>query len=277
MGILSSLKQTVKEWKKHNPLFLGAGISFYIILSLGPLLVLMFFVLGNILTEEKAITGFIGQLERVVGERPSRVITSIIQAATSSSPRLLTTLTSIPLIFFGSTMIFFQLKYALNIIFEADKNQDESLKDIIKRYSFSFLMLLVLAVFLFLIIIKEPSLILLQDYLREFIPISWILFRILEITFSFSILVLLFMMIYLVLPDKKLEKKKVFYGSVVTALLFIISQFLIGINAEYTRIDNAIGAIGSFTILILWIFYSSLVFLFGAAFTKVVSKEKDYF
>jgi membrane protein len=277
MGILSSLKQTVKEWKKHNPLFLGAGISFYIILSLGPLLVLMFFVLGNILTEEKAITGFIGQLERVVGERPSRVITSIIQAATSSSPRLLTTLTSIPLIFFGSTMIFFQLKYALNIIFEADKNQDESLKDIIKRYSFSFLMLLVLAVFLFLIIIKEPSLILLQDYLREFIPISWILFRILEITFSFSILVLLFMMIYLVLPDKKLEKKKVFYGSVVTALLFIISQFLIGINAEYTRIDNAIGAIGSFTILILWIFYSSLVFLFGAAFTKVVSKEKDHF
>jgi membrane protein len=271
---ISLLKKTVATWKKDNPLFLGAGISFYVILSLGPIVVLMLFVVGNILSEERVITGVVEQLESAVGDKPASAIENLIQTATTASQKPITLLASIPLIFFGSTMIFFQLKYALNIIFDYEEKSKEGIKDIIKKYSFSFLMLLILAVILFMLVLKGPIINIMKDYLSEIMPVPWLVFRVIEISFSFGLLVFLFMMIYLILPDKKMGKRESFYGAIITALLFTIAQYLIGVNAENTSIDTAFGALGSLTIVILWIFYSSLVFLFGAAFTKVISGQK---
>jgi membrane protein len=268
------LKETAREWKKENPLFLGAGISFYVILSLGPILVMMFFLIGNIFSEEKAINEFMEQIKSVAGDRPAEILKNLIDTARSSSMKTITMLSSIPLIFFGSTMIFFQLKYALNIIFDYKDSREDNLKNMIKKYSFSFLMLLILASIFLLLVAKTPLLNILKDYLDEIIPVPWILFRIAESLFSFGLLVLLFMMIYIILPDKKMNKKDILLGSLVTAVLFTIVQYLVGINAENTQISNALGALGSFTILILWIFYSSLVFLFGASFTKVISGKR---
>jgi membrane protein len=269
------LKETAREWKKENPLFLGAGISFYVILSLGPILVMMFFLIGNIFSEEKAINEFMEQVKSVAGDRPAEILKGLIDTARSSSMKTITILSSIPLIFFGSTMIFFQLKYALNIIFEYKDEKEDNLKNMIKKYSFSFLMLLILASIFLLLAAKTPLLNILKDYLDEIIPVPWILFRIAEALFSFGLLVLLFMMIYIILPDKKMNKKDILLGSLVTAVLFTIVQYLVGVNAENSQISNALGALGSFTILILWIFYSSLVFLFGASFTKVISRKKS--
>jgi membrane protein len=270
--LLSLLKETAKEWKKENPLFLGAGISFYVILSLGPILVIMIFLIGSIFSEGQAINELTKQMENVVGEKPSQVIKDLIEKASSASNKGITIISSIPLIFFGSTMIFLQLKYALNVIFEYRDGKKDTIGHMVRKYSFSFLMLLVVASVFLLLVLKNPILNILKDQLSEIIPIPWFLFRIVEVIFSFALLVYLFMMIYKILPDKKMEKKHIFYGALVTSVLFIIVQYLVGINAENTNIGNAFGAIGSFTILILWIFYSSLVFLFGAAFTKVISK-----
>jgi membrane protein len=270
--IVSLLKQTASEWKKHNPLFMGAGISFYVILSVGPLLVLFLFGLGIFFSEQQAAAEIVDQVKGVLGEKPAEVLNNIIKQVTTSSGRFITLMSSIPLIFFGSTMVFFQLKYALNIIFEA--KQQSSLKENIRKYSFSFLMLLVMASVLFLLVLKNPILNIFKDYLNDVIPVPWLLFRIFEILFSFVLLTFVFLMVYLILPDKKMLFKDLLAGAVVTTFLFTIVQYLIGINAENTKIDNAYGAIGSFTILILWIFYSSLIFLFGASFTKVIAQQK---
>jgi membrane protein len=269
----SLFKKTLTIWKKDNPLFLGAGISFYVILSLGPIIVLMLFIIGNILPEEKAISGIVKQLESVVGDKPANAIKSLITTATTASENPVTILASIPLVFFGSTMIFFQLKYALNVMFDYHDSKGEGILEIVKKYSFSFLMLLILAGILLLLVIKGPLLNILKDYLNEIITIPWLLFRVVEISFSFGLLVVLFMMIYLILPDRKMGKRASFWGAVVTAVLFTIVQYLVGINAENTSIDNAFGALGYLTIVVLWIFYSALVFLFGAAFTRVLSGE----
>jgi membrane protein len=273
--ILSLFKEAAIEWKKENPLFLGAGISFYVILSLGPILVLMFLIIGSYFGEEEAVDEFVRQIQLVVGERPSGVLREIIEISATVPVRLITILSSIPLIFFGSTMIFFQLKYALNKIFGYESEVEKNFRNMVKEYSFSFLMLMVLAVVFFVIVAKTPFIDFLKDFLTPLIRIPWLLFRILEAVISLGVLIFLFMMIYLILPDKKMKKKEVFQGSVITAVLFMIVQYLVGINAENTRIDNAFGALGSFTILILWIFYSSLVFLFGASFTKVLLRQSE--
>jgi membrane protein len=271
--ILSLFKSTAKEWKKNNPLFLGAGISFYVILSLGPILVVLMFLMGALYGQNGAEGEIIEQIRGVVGDKPAEAISTIIQHASTASGKTIALLSSIPLIFFGSTMVFFQIRYALNIIFESEENGKGSLKDTIKKYSFSFLMLLILGSVLFLLIIKDPLLSILKDYLNDFLPVPWVLFRIVEILFSFALLVFVFFMVYYILPDKKMEKKDILIGSLVTAFLFTIVQYLIGLNAENSNIDSAYGAIGSATILLLWIFYSSLIFLFGASFTKVISRK----
>jgi membrane protein len=272
-NILRLLKQAALEWKRHNPLFMGAAISFYVILSMGPILVLLLFLVSNIFQGNNASAELVQNLEGIVGPKAAGVIQTIMERASTASGRTITLLASIPLIFFGSTMIFFQLKYALNIVFGYEKKGRDSLKKKIKSYSFSFIMLAVLGLVFFLLIIKNPLLALLKDQINEVIPLPWLAFRIIEIIFTFSLLVFVFMMIYLVLPDVKMKRKELFTGAFVTALLFIIVQYMVGMNAENTKINNAYGAIGSATILLLWVFYSSLVFLFGASFTKVLSQS----
>lgn len=268
-------KHTLKEWKKHNPLFIAAAISFYVILSLGPILVVLLFAASQILSQGSASGELIKELEGVVGPKASGVIKNIIQQVTTGSGKEITLLASIPLIFFGSTMIFFQLKYALNIIFGEKKDGPGSFKETIRQYSFSFLMLFIIGGVFLLLILKDPVLNLLKDNINDVLPVPWLAFRIIEIVFSFLLLVFIFVMVYKILPDKKMNFKDLLIGSFVTAFLFAVVQFLVGMNAENTEINNAYGAIGPITILILWIFYSSLVFLFGASFTKVLSLRRS--
>lgn len=271
---LTLLKRTFDAWKKHNPIFMAAAISFYILLSLGPILVLMLF-LFNIVFGQGGTEGRISSnIKNIAGPQPAEFIKSIMSQASTSTGRTLTLIASIPLMFFGSTMVFFQLKYALNLIFEHTKKEKRGIGETVRKYSISILMLIVIGVIFFLLMIKNPVLVLLKDNLSEIIRIPWSLFRILDAVFSFALLVLLFEMVYVILPDKKMKFRDSITGALVTSVLFTAVQFLVLMNVKNTQINSAYGAIGYFTVLLLWIFYSSLVFLFGASFTKAISETK---
>lgn len=271
-GKLSLIKQTGKEWANHNPLLTGAAISFYVILSLGPILAVLVIILGEIFGTKAAEGRIVNEIEFAVGQKPAQILQTIIQKASTASGKTMAIVSSIPLLFFGTTMIFFQLRHALNIIWEKE-DEETSFKEKIKNYSFSFLMLLIVGSFFFLLIIKNPVLALLKDYINTIISMPPFLFQILNFLITYALITLVFAAVYHFLPDAKIKGKSLWIGSAVTSFLFTVVQFLVGFNAANSSIDSAVGAIGSFTILFLWIFYSSLVFLFGACFTKVYSRK----
>jgi membrane protein len=269
------LKETAKEFARNKPLLMGAAISFYIILSMGPILVISILAIGSFLGEQAVKGQLVEEINRSVGEKLSQVLNYLILKAYQFPSKSAAILSSIPLIFFGCTMIFYQIKTSLDIIFETEDENGNSFLERIKNYSFSFLMLLVVGAVLFLLVIKSPLIDLLRENIENFLPIHQLLYRVIDFLFSFTIISILFSLIYKILPEKKLTWKECLIGGVVTSFFFTIVQVLVSINIKVSEVESAFGALGSYTILILWIFYSSLIFLFGANFTKVYHKLKN--
>lgn len=266
-------RETAKIFAKNNPLLLSAAISFYVILSLGPILAIIIFTVGLIFGQRAVEGEIVESIRNFVGQQPAEVIQTIIKKAYEIPSKTLTILSSVPLLFFGGTMIFYQIRNALNIIWEVENKKTEGLKNRIKNYGFSFIMLLVVGFILVILILKSPLINLFEDFLKQYTNIPSGLVDIIDFLINFITITFLFAMIYIFLTDASIRFPDVLIGAAVTSFLFTIVQFFIGINFEKTNIGSAIGAIGSFTILFLWVFYSSLVFLFGASFTFVYVKK----
>ena len=270
-------KQTGKEWGSHKPLFVGAGISFYIILSLGPILTLLVLLIGSFMGKANTIQQIVSQLQNMVGEKPASIIQQIVQKASSSSTGFMTILTSIPLLFFGSTMIFFQIRNALNTIWDIDVEKQKGIINKIKKYGFSFMMLSVVGLLFLALVLKNPVMQNIRAQLNEIVSIPPIIISIADYVISLILLTILFAMIYKILPEADINWSDVWIGAFVTAFLFLIVQILIAINVKNSNLETAFGSIGLFTILYLWIFYSSLIFIFGAEFTKIYAKKYGTF
>ena len=270
-------KQTAKEWGSHRALFIGAGISFYIILSLGPILTLMVLIIGSVMGKTNTTQDIVTQLQSIVGHKPAQIIQHIVQKASSSSTNFMTILTSIPLLFFGSTMIFYQIRNALNTIWDIEPEKKKGFMNKIKQYGFSFVMLSVVGLLFLAIVLKNPVIHNLREQISNIITVPPFLISFADYLISFLLLVVLFAMIYKILPEADISWSDVWIGASVTAFLFLIVQLIIGFNVRNSNIETAFGSIGVFTILYLWIFYSSLIFLFGAEFTKVYAKRYGTF
>ncbi len=270
-------KQTGKEWGSHKPLFVGAGISFYIILSLGPILTLLVLLVGSFMGKANTIQQVVSQMQNMVGDKPAEIIQQIVQKASSSSTSFMTILTSIPLLFFGSTMIFYQIRTALNTIWDIDTEKQKGIMNKVKKYGFSFMMLSIVGLLFLALVLKNPIMQNVSSRLNDIIPIPPVLISIADYVISFLLLTVLFAMIYKILPEVDITWSDVWVGAFVTAFLFLIVQIIVAFNAKNSNIESAFGSIGIFTILYLWIFYSSLVFLFGAEFTKIYAKRYGTF
>ncbi len=270
-------KQTGKEWGNHKPLFVGAGISFYIILSLGPILTLLVLLVGSFMGKANTIQQIVSQMQNMVGDKPAQVIQQIVEKASSSSTNFMTILSSIPLLFFGSTMIFYQIRNALNTIWDIDAEKQKGIMKKVKKYGFSFMMLSVVGLLFLALVLKNPIMQNAESRLNDIVPIPPFLISVADYVISFLLLTVLFAMVYKILPEVDISWSDVWVGAFVTAFLFLIVQVIVAFNAKNSNIESAFGSIGIFTILYLWIFYSSLIFLFGAEFTKIYAKRYGTF
>jgi len=147
----------------------------------------------------------------------------------------------------------------------------------VKKYGFSFMMLSIVGLLVLALVLKNPIMQNVQSELNDIVPIPAFLISIADYVISFLLLTVLFAMVYKILPEVDINWSDVWIGAFVTAFLFLIVQVLIAINIKNSKIETAFGSIGTFTILYLWIFYSSLIFLFGAEFTKLYAKRYGTF
>jgi membrane protein len=268
------LSSTYVEWRKQKPAILGAAISFFFIISLGPIMILAVGVVSMIFGTHAAESRIIRAIVEIIGYTPAEVIQTYLIQVQPSASKLFATLLSIPMILFGATMIFFQLKNTLNIIWEVKPHKEARFYHTAVRFVLSFSMVAMIGVLLILLISKSLLLAVFYEFIHQFITFPPIFLYFLDSAVSFLITTLLFAMIYKILPDIHLEWDDVLTGALVTSVLFTIGQFVIGIYLGSIDIDSAHSALGSLTVLLLWIYYSSLIFLIGAVFTKTYSNEK---
>lgn len=273
----SVFKSALQHFQSHRGARMGAALSYYAVFSIAPLGILIIALVGSVFGTELVEQSVITQAERFMGGGAGEFIESIITATTSQSLGIIGTILSIATILFGIFSLISVLDSSLDELWEtkvARVSQKRSflvqLKEIIKKKLPAFAMLPIIAIlFLFFVAISVS----LSFFAKELSMFGeWIHF--VEPIALFILGTVLFALIYKILPDRSLPGRELLIGGVVTSTLFLIGRLVIGYYIASFADTTIYGAAGSLVAILIWIYYSSQVFFFGASFTYIYSKKR---
>jgi membrane protein len=278
MGIIGVIKETVRDFLEDDCMDAAAALSYYTIFSLPAILVLILMLVGTIMNPSDVRGGFEGQLQTLMGPSAGDQVRTIIrQAEQRPHNGFIPTILGIAGLLFGATGAFGQLQKALNRAWnvEPDPNQG-GLKNFLAKRLFSFGMILVVAFFLLISLVISAALTGLGGRVGSFLPagVSGPLLEVINTVISLGAITLLFGAIFKIMPDAKIAWRSVWVGAGVTAGLFVVGKFLIGFYLGKSNPGQAYGAAGALAVLLLWIYYSSLILLFGAEFTETWAEQR---
>lgn len=266
-------KETFSEWSEDKASRLAAALAYYTVFSIAPLLIIAIAVAGLVFGQEAARGQLDNQIQGLVGQQSAELIQTMVESASKPTSGIIATVLAIATILFGASGLFGQLQEALNTIWEVEPKPGRGILGIIKDRFLSFTMVLGIGFLLLVSLVLSALLSALDTYLTDLLPGSIYLLQILNFVISFGVITLLFAMIYKILPDVKIAWSDVWIGAAVTSLLFALGKFLIGLYLGRSSAGSAYGAAGSLVILLLWIYYSAQILLFGAEFTQVYAKK----
>jgi membrane protein len=271
-GLLGIFKQSLQDFLKDDCMDSAAALSYYTIFSLPAILVLIMLLLSAVMNPSDVRGGFESQLQSLMGPTAGEQIRTIIQQAEQKpSNGLIPTLLGIAGLLFGATGAFGQLQKALNRAWNVAPDPHQGgIRNFLTKRLFSFGMILVVAFILLVSLVISAALSGLGDSLQRVLPegVSGPVLQAVNLVISFGVIVLLFAALFKVMPDAQIEWRSVWVGAAVTAALFVLGKYLIGFYLGQSNPGQAYGAAGSLAVLLLWVYYSSLILLFGAEFTE---------
>jgi membrane protein len=277
-GLFGILKESGKDFLDDDCMDSAAALSYYTIFSLPAILVLILMLVGTVMNPSDVRGGFEGQLQSLMGPSAGEQVRTIIQQAEQRPHSgVLPTLLGIAGLLFGATGAFGQLQKALNRTWDVEPDPTQGgVKNFLTKRLFSFGMILVVAFFLLVSLVISAALTGLGSRLGSFLPagLSGPFLEILNTLVSLGVITLLFAAMFKVMPDVQITWRSVWVGAGVTAVLFVMGKFLIGFYLGKSNPGQAYGAAGSLAVLLLWIYYSSLILLFGAEFTETWAKHR---
>ena len=271
----SQLKQTFQEWLQDKAPQLGAALAYYTVFSLAPLVLVLLAIIGVIFRDDPA-----GAWDKITEQMgyfldPSavQVVQSIAQKASQPGKSTLATLIGVALALFGASGVFGQLQDALNTIWGVKAKPGRGVWGFLRSRFLSFGMVAGICFLLLVSLAIEALLKAFSDYVQSVLPGGIVIALTIYVVFDFAVVVLLFAMIFKFLPDVEIQWRDVWIGAVITAILFSIGKWLLGFYLGSGAAGSAYGAASSLITLLLWIYYSSQILLFGAEFTQVYASR----
>jgi membrane protein len=271
--IWSLLKETFSEWSEDKASRLAASLAYYTVFSIAPVLIIVISVAGLVFGREAAQGQIEAQIQGLIGEESAQFIQTLIEASSNKTTGTIAAVIGIATLLFGATGLFGQLQDALNTIWEVTPKPGRGVMGIIKDRFLSFTMVLGIGFLLMVSLVISAALASLNEFLGSLFADMAILGQGLNSIISFGVITLLFAMIYKVLPDVEIAWGDVWIGAAVTALLFTIGKFLIGLYIGHSAVASSYGAAGALVVVLLWVYYSAQILLLGAEFTQVYAKK----
>lgn len=262
-------KKTTAAWWTEDPFRQSAVIAYYAIFSIPALLVIVVASAGLAFGKE-AISGEISsQVSTAINAETAKQVENMIVAASEKESSIIATIISVVTLIVGSTGVFAQLQVSLNLIWEvkvtAKKKWLKSLKDRIM----SFGLIISIGFLLLVSLLITAALTAFSGWIKANLPdVMLYLFYVLNFIVSFSMITVLFALMFKILPDAKVRWKDVWVGAMATTLLFLLGKFGLGIYFGKAEPASAYGAAGTVILLMLWVSYSCMIVFFGAEFTK---------
>lgn len=267
------LKTTAHECMEDKVPRLGAALAYYSVLSLAPLVLIAIAVVGLVFGREAAQGQLIDQVRGLVGPEGAEAIQAMIANAAKPRSGIMATLTGVAILLFGASGVFGELQDAMNTIWEVQPKPGRGVLGVLKDRFLSFTMVLGTGFLLLVSMILSAALAAFFTFAAHLAPGLGIALQAANTLISFVVVVILFALIFKVLPDVKIAWRDVWVGAALTTLLFMLGKGLIGLYLGRSGVASAYGAAGSLVALLIWVYYSAQILFFGAEFTKVYANR----
>lgn len=270
LGPIQLLLASVRRWSDKRAASKGAALALYMIFSLAPILILLIALSGWFFGEDAIRTEILSRIEEMAGPRSAEMIGTVMANAHYAGDGTLAALISLALLVFSSTTAFNELKLSLDEIWDIPGDRPGGLRHTAISRALSFVIVLSLATVLLASLFIDAAISALQRYWHLlFGEESFaLLTQLLTTAFSFVVFVALFAVVLKTLPSAVMRWRDVLPGALLTAVLFQLGKFAIGVYLSRGDLVSSYGAAGSLVALLLWIYFSALIFFFGASFTR---------
>jgi len=272
-ALVQLLKETATAWDEDNVARLAASLAYYTLLSIAPLIILAVAVAGLAFGEDAARKHISAELSGVVGGGAATAIESIAKNAHTPGSGALSVTIGIVVLLFGASGVFGELQSALNTVWEVAPKPGRGIWGVVKDRFFSFTLVVGVAFLLLVSLIVSTGLTWVGQVFEGALPGGALVWQVLNFVFSLAVVTGLFALMFKTLPDVHIAWRDVWVGAAVTAALFTLGKFGLGIYLGSAGVSSAYGAAGSIVALVIWVYYSSQVLLIGAEFTEVYASR----
>ncbi|TVQ11296.1 MAG: YihY/virulence factor BrkB family protein [Bacteroidetes bacterium] len=284
LQVFELMKRAAKKYKQDNPLQLAGTTAFFAIFAMAPLIIIIVSVAGMLLGQEEIQTKLFAEIDQFFGEQGAQYIRSIVENMQDSRTGIIATSVGFAIFIFISTTFFSVMQNSLNYIWRVRaKPKNNFLRTLYDRL-ISFGLILILGFVMLLSIVVDAAKSLFQGFMHERFPdLTLLILEVGNFVFYFAVTMVIFAAIYRFLPDAHIKWGVTWVGASITAFLFVTGKAIISFGLGSINIGAIYGAAGSLVVILLWVFYSSLIFFYGAEITQQYAemyshdiKPKDY-
>ncbi len=268
------IKQTVREWQNDDVSRLAAALAYHTAFSMTPLLVIVFAIAGAFWGTEAVQGYFLSETEHLIGEEGAELIKGMVANASRGNNDTIAMIIGTATLLLGATGVFTHLRTALNTIWGVPKTSvPTGIGALACSKILSFGLLLTVGFLLLVSLIISAGIAAMDQFVRGLFPSIQLLLSVVNFVVSTGLITVLFALLYKWLPDAKVEWPDVWIGAALTAILFSIGKFVIGLYLGNSGIASTYGAAASFAIILVWIYYSAQIFFFGAELIQVYANR----
>jgi membrane protein len=262
------VKESVSQWSDDYAPSMGAALAYYTIFSIAPLIVIAIAVAGFAFGDDAARGEIFAQLRGLIGDEGAAAIQGLVKSASEPGKGTFAAIAGVVTLLIGATTVFGELQSDLDRIWDVPKSTESGIVALLRGRLLSFGMILGIGFLLLVSLVLSAGLAALAKFWDTWFEGWEVALQAVNFVVSFAIITGLFAMIYKLLPRCRIEWKDVWVGAMVTSLLFALGKLLIGLYLGKSGVTSGFGAAGSLVIVLVWVYYSSQIFLLGAEFTK---------
>lgn len=267
------LIRSVNAWIDHRPGSKGAALAFYTLFSMMPILILTIAAAGHFYGAAAAQSEIIAQVEELVGPNGAQAIQALLEGASDPATGFAATMVATVLLLVGATSVFAELKGSLDELWGNETRKGLAIIGFLRTRLHAFGLVLVLAFLLLVSLVISAALAMLERLAGGVWSSSYGVLALLSSVIAVGVIACLFAVIYKLLPDTPLSWRDVWIGATLTAGLFSLGKFAIGLYLGSSGVASSFGAAGSLIALLLWVYYSAQIFFLGAEFTRQYALE----
>jgi len=264
------IKDTVNGFLADELVSRGASIAYFTLFSIAPLLVIIIAIAGLVFGHDAAQRAILGQFGGLMGKESADAIQGMIKGSNAENNGAWATLIGVGTLLLTASGAFGEIQSSLNKIWKAEPKA--GLSRLVRARIAGLGLVLTLAFLMIASLVVSAGLAALSNYLNSVFPAVHVVMAVANFVISVGLLAVLFDAIYKLLPDKPIEWRDVAVGAVATAILFTIGKSLIGLYIGHSKIASGYGAAGALVVMLVWIYYSAEIFLFGAEFTRAYAQ-----